>query len=948
MAVSVGTTTKGIDFVLLAGGSIAGRVVDDSGNGVASAGVYAGLYDCCGGQDARADGDGYYEIRGLAAGTYRVEAFAPQRGLVSQFYSSTRRWSEATPVSVSSGTTTPDIDFVLVAGGGISGIVTRQSDGTPVINADVWANSYDGGGGGSGARTDVSGRYAISGIGAGDYRVQVSPSRTQDPDLSGEFFSSTTSWDDAARVTVVAGTTTRDIDFKLAAGGSISGRVVKASGGQGVDRAFVWAELYNCCGGNGAETDSDGYFTIVGLPAGDYRVQAHGREGSGLVSQFYSSTSQWSQATPVSVVAGTTTPNVNFSLTGGGSISGKVVLADSGDPVVNAEVRANTFACCGGGGGTRTDINGEYTVSGLAAGTYIVEALHPKLGLAKQYYSSTSSFSQATSVTVAVGTTTVNINFALTAGGSISGRVIRESDGTAVANADVWAGEYDCCGGNGVRTDSNGDYIIRGLAGGDYRVQASVPSDPGLVMEFFSSTLDWQNAARVTVTAGTTTAGIDFSLIAGGSISGRVVTAAGGTPVSGAHVHAGSYSEGGGGNGAETKSDGYYTIPGLAAGTYRVEVDASHLGLARQFYSSTSDWDQATPVTVNVGTTTMGIDFALVEGGSISGVVTNVSGTPIVGANVDANPYDDGGGGGGDRTATDGSYTIAGLIPGDYRVEVRAVGYALQFYSSTSVWEDAARVTVTAGTTTAGIDFSLVIGGSISGAVHEADGTTPIVGLHVHADPYDDSGGGNGAETKSDGTYSITSLSAGDYRVRAEGAELGFIPEFYSSTIIFQSSTKVVVAAGADTPNIDFTLEVGGTIAGVVTNASGTPIAGAHVRADPDECCGQGEGAKSKADGRYKIKGLATDDYRVRAMGDGYARQFYSSTDRRPYPRASRSPPAPQRRTSTSSWAREAPSRARFMRPTARHQSPLLSFVLGSTTLPVPSTAPRLSRMGLT
>ena len=60
------------------------------------------------------------------------------------------------------------------------------------------------------------------------------------------------------------------------------------------------------------------------------------------------------------------------------------------------------------------------------------------------------------------------------------------------------------------------------------------------------------------------------------------------------------------------------------------------------------------------------------------------------------------GGGNGTRSGTDGTYTITGLAPDDYRVQVDAtrLGYTRQFFSSTADWDRSLRVTVAAGTTT--------------------------------------------------------------------------------------------------------------------------------------------------------------------------------------------------------------------------------------------------------
>ena len=438
---------------------------------------------------------------------------------------------------------------------------------------------------------------------------------------------------------------------------------------------------------------------------------------------------------------------------------------------------------------------------------------------------------------------------------------------THVADVDVWADSYDCCGGGEcTRTAADGTYTIRGLTRGDYRVHAR-GSERSVAGEFYDNTTDWHLAARVSVTEGQTTAGIDFSLEAGGSISGIVYESDGVTPVADVDVWADSYDCCSGGEGTRTASDGTYTIRGLAPGDYRVYARGSDRGLAGQYYNNTTDWELAVTVTVTASAITPGIDFSLAGGGSISGTEYEADWVTSVG-NVDvcADSYDCCGGGEGTRTASDGTYTIKGLEPGEYRVYARGSEHGLsgEFYNDTTDWDLAARVSVTSGATTPNIDFTLASGGSISGTVYEADGVTPVGNVDVWADNYDCCGGGEGTRTASDGTCTIRGLAPGDYRVHARGSEQGLAGEYYDNTTDWEQAARVSATEGQTTLGIDFTLEAGGSISGTVYEGDGvTPVANADVWADSYDCCGVGEGTRTAADGTYTIKGLVPGDYRV-------------------------------------------------------------------------------------
>ena len=106
--------------------------------------------------------------------------------------------------------------------------------------------------------------------------------------------------------------------------------------------------------------------------------------------------------------------------------------------------------------------------------------------------------------------------------------------------------------------------------------------------------------------------------------------------------------------------------------------------------------------------------------------------------------------------------------------------------------------------------------GSISGTIFESDGTTTITSDVIievlNADT--NAWAGVTTEVNGDGTYSL-GLPPGDYHVTAAGSS--WAREFYSEIGPDVNSAGIVtVLDGTDTPNIDFTLDPGGTISGTV------------------------------------------------------------------------------------------------------------------------------------
>jgi len=621
------------------------------------------------------------------------------------------------------------------------------------------------------------------------------------------------------------------------------------------------AYVYACPAGGGscpaALTAPDGTYLINGLGPSNYSVHA---SAAGYAGEYFDNTYSSDAATPVSVASGVTTPNIDFALAVGGKISGTVTNA-LGTPIAGASVYANSDGWCCGDGSATTAADGTYLIDTLATGSYYLQASAP--GYPWQYYDGTYDWSARTTVSATSGLTTPNIDFALQQGGRISGTVTNDL-GTPIAGASVGAGRDSCCSSRWTTTAADGTYLVDALAPGNYRVVASAAGYAG---EYYNDVYDYYDAALITVSSGAETTGIDFVLDPAARISGTVTNALG-TPIAGASISA--YADGCGycgGGYATSAPDGTYVIDTLSPGNYRVRASAT--GYAAQYYNGTFDSNAATLVSAASGIETTGINFALPPGGRISGTVTNSLGTPIAGACLSASK-DGGSGWGYTCTAGDGTYVINSLVPGNYRLQASAVGYVEEYYNGTYDYSAATLVATASGVETTGIDFSLDPTARVSGTVSNALGT-PIAGAQVSAST-DACCGWGFTTTSSDGTYTVDGLAPGNYRVRASAS--GYAWQYYNGVYAASSATLVTATSGVTTPNIDFALVVEGTISGTVTNALGTPIAGAWVSASDDTCC-NGNWAFSAIGGTYTIKNLAPGNYRVDAIAGGYARQYW-------------------------------------------------------------------------
>ena len=81
--------------------------------------------------------------------------------------------------------------------------------------------------------------------------------------------------------------------------------------------------------------------------------------------------------------------------------------------------------------------------------------------------------------------------------------------------------------------------------------------------------------------------------------------------------------------------------------------------------------------------------------------------------------------------------------------------------------------------------------------------------------------------------------------------------------------TRIVVLALATFPYFLQGAETGGTIRGVITNASGEPVAGAMIKARPADLK-MTVAVFSQEQGRYQSPNLPAGHYRMEALGGGY------------------------------------------------------------------------------
>ena len=782
---------------------------------------------------------GKYTINGLPSGEYTV--LFSGADYLAQYYNGKATASEATPVSVKLGATAPGVDAALEPGGKITGTVTDAASKAAIAEASVCASS-------SAAlrcaTTNASGEYTITGLPTGEYTVKFSAST-----YASQYYDGAETAAEATPVPVTAGVTSAGINVALRVGAQISGKVTDSATSAAVAGALVCAS--GDVGVGCDTTNTGGEYTITGLATGEYTVKF---SASTYIPQYWNGKANASEATPLSITVGTTTPGVNAALHVGGQITGKVTDESTKGAIDGVLACASNGA--GGGNCGVTNEAGEYTISGLASGEYTVK--FTAATYVSQFYNGKASASEATPVSVTAPATTGAVNATLHVGGQIAGKV------TAAAAKEPVAGALVCASGTAGEvcglSNEAGEYTISGLETGEYTVKFSTLT---YAPQYYNGKANVSEATPVSVKAGATTSAINATLQAGGQITGTVTDGFTKKALAGALV---CVSPSVGLGCATTNAGGEYMITGLGTGEYTVKFSAATY--ASQYYNGKAAAAEATPVKVKAGATQSGINATLQPSGEITGKVTDSSTTKaIAGAKVCA------AGAAGEACTTtgeSGEYAITGLDTGEYTVKFLASTYVPQYYSGKARASEATPVAIKAGGTTSGINASLLLGGRITGAVTDASTKKAIAGATVCASP---SGGLGCATTNSSGEYAITGLATGsEYTVKFSAAT--YASQYYNEKANSSEATHVSVKAGATTTEINAALKPSGQITGKVTDAaSKKALAEATVCATgtAGESCGL-----SNEHGEYTLTGLGGGEYKVMFSAPGYVSQYYN------------------------------------------------------------------------
>jgi uncharacterized GH25 family protein len=343
-------------------------------------------------------------------------------------------------------------------------------------------------------------------------------------------------------------------------------------------------------------------------------------------------------------------------------------------------------------------------------------------------------------------------------------------------------------------------------------------------------------------------------LAPGASVEVTVVSAASGKPIAGAAVDAGDGDEAGGPS-ATTDSAGIALLKGIAAGSYAV-IHARASGHAP---------GNALVRVPSAAGSKGSARIELKAGAPVSGVVVDEKGSPIAGAQVAARdvslPWDlpDER----DLATTDdkGQFTIKAVAAGTYRFAATHKEHAPGSSEPVSLdganKKDDVRITLKAG-------------GIAAGKVVDAGGA-PVPWATVRI------GSARGPLQMQDAaTRQVIADKQGAFEVK--GLARGALLAIALSETASSQSVKFDLGAASEKRDLVLKLDVTGSIAGLVVDGSGEPVAEAQVAAYPDFFSGEvGEDFTLRGPtvdttdggGRFTLRGLPVGNYRLFASRGG-------------------------------------------------------------------------------
>lgn len=345
-------------------------------------------------------------------------------------------------------------------------------------------------------------------------------------------------------------------------------------------------------------------------------------------------------------------------------------------------------------------------------------------------------------------------------------------------------------------TDDEGNYRLTGLAAGRFTITPLARAFVVAVSDSYK-----QPGQTVNIAENESIGKIDFALVRGGVITGRI-TDLEGRPIIGERVNIVAKGDAGesrpvsifSGRKNQTDDRGVYRIYGLSPGSYKVSIGQSASGggggvnilgmggsqYARTFYPGVTDESRATTIEINEGTEATNIDITPGKsdrGFSVSGRVIDAdSGKPMASAFIGYSPVNavsqqlGGMSFSGQQTDANGKFRLEGIQPGHYAAFMMGMG-------QDNSYSDPAPFDVSDADVT-GIEIKVRRGATIAGVAIIENNVDPTAAALLQsvtlfayvADPKSTSAPSfSRGAINADGSFQLAGLAPGKARINAQG-----------------------------------------------------------------------------------------------------------------------------------------------------------------------------------
>lgn len=474
---------------------------------------------------------------------------------------------------------------------------------------------------------------------------------------------------------------------------------------------------------------------------------------------------------------------------------------------------------------SKTDADGHYRIDELLPIAMIVNA--EAHGFLPQRWFGRHPTHIESELQLRAGQTREHIDFVLREGGTQISGIVRDISGGVIEGAFVWVGANGFWdpGRSATQSDAEGRFSLWTAPG---RVIVHAEAD------------GYADASQASLAPG---AMVELVMTPESVITGRVVMAGTGEPLSGVVIEAASKrfeSQ------ARSNDAGKFRIDKLAPDIYTVS------GRADQLYGKAGEL-----VHLGLGETAEDLLIELHPAFMVSGqvVLAGVEPRPCPHGWVSLRNRADQQRSAFGRVRDDGEVELTTLLPGKYTVEVNCEG----MISAPEYPE----IEIT-NANVSGLIWEVREGLAIRGEVVDAQGA-PVEGVRVIAslqadgdDPRKQLTSDLSSPTLDDGSFITSGLLPGSYEVRVSGLD-------------DRSGKPVVVELepGADVNDVRLQLDPEGTLAGMVRDAKGRAVAGIVLRASAVDRFSSAVGMSDDS-GRFVIEHLPVGEVRILAS-DGHA-----------------------------------------------------------------------------